>query len=820
MNHLRTIRLRRGLALTMALVLTAGLSTTALADGITLTPTHDETYYATLDYYGGVLDSSVVKSYKTYGSDTITDYGSYDEVVNLTDDRAPTLAEGAVTFQLGSDAPSRFYFEGKTTKPLEQFPWALSLSYTLNGVPAKAGELAGKSGLVEIALDAVPNPNASEYSRNNLVLTAMSTFNGDDILSLEAQGAQVQLVGNLYCVLFMIMPGEEQHFTIRVGSDDFSYGGMVFLAVPATLTQLDQIADLRQAKEKAEDSYRAIQDSMDVVLDALDGMSGSLNATANGLDQLNRARGAISSGKSQVYDSLDIALDAAGPLADSIQPMASHLSAARQALTDTTALLNQINDNVAGLKPEVEKTRAVIKNLQSDLEELQDLLDDLEQDDALWNAKQVSKRLSNDFSDLGDSIHSLESLLSGWKADLKSLNKQAALLDSTDNTRLTIAGNTLDKIETELLPQARSLHSAYQSAGGSATGLDFSEFIALYLIYSNSSQLQTAFPSFPDFLGAYLSGGIGIDLTDSAYETAVSSAQSLASLWEMSQSPGFDAQWAQLKQLDGLLSTYHVTANQMKEALSSGSTLASGLSGLCTALNGSNLSGDLEQLSNLLKNTFDAMEDHEGALSSLLGTLNSAGDLAIRVSKQLDTALDQTQSLTDIINTYEPEAQQALADAQTFADSAATGISALVDAAKSAEGLLKQSGGDLDAGTKQTLSALADALRKSTRGLSQTGTIRAAKDTIDALITDEWDSHAGGENNLLLMDAAAQPVSLTDERNEGTASIQYVMRSQEIKAAAPDDGAPPEAAKSDGGTIWTRIADMFRDIWHTITGWL
>ncbi|MEM5781372.1 MAG: hypothetical protein AAGU02_09505, partial [Lawsonibacter sp.] len=158
MNHLRTIRLRRGLALTMALVLTAGLSTTALADGITLTPTHDETYYATLDYYGGVLDSSVVKSYKTYGSDTITDYGSYDEVVNLTDDRAPTLAEGAVTFQLGSDAPSRFYFEGKTTKPLEQFPWALSLSYTLNGVPAKAGELAGKSGLVEIALDAVPNP--------------------------------------------------------------------------------------------------------------------------------------------------------------------------------------------------------------------------------------------------------------------------------------------------------------------------------------------------------------------------------------------------------------------------------------------------------------------------------------------------------------------------------------------------------------------------------------------------------------------------------------------------------------------------------------
>ena len=51
-------------------------------------------------------------------------------------------------------------------------------------------------------------------------------------------------------VLFMVMPGEEQHFAIRVGSDDFSFSGLVLLAVPATLQQLDQIADLRQAKEK------------------------------------------------------------------------------------------------------------------------------------------------------------------------------------------------------------------------------------------------------------------------------------------------------------------------------------------------------------------------------------------------------------------------------------------------------------------------------------------------------------------------------------------------------------------------------------------
>ena len=84
MKRLHSRPVRRCLALGLALLLTLGLSAPAFADGAALTPAHDETYYATLDYYGGVLDSSVVKSYKTYGSDTITDYGDYNEVTNLT----------------------------------------------------------------------------------------------------------------------------------------------------------------------------------------------------------------------------------------------------------------------------------------------------------------------------------------------------------------------------------------------------------------------------------------------------------------------------------------------------------------------------------------------------------------------------------------------------------------------------------------------------------------------------------------------------------------------------------------------------------------
>ena len=283
--HSSTHPLRRTTALAMCAVLLLGsIPAFAVDDGVK--PTYDEAYYAMTDYYGNLTDGSVVKSYTTNGAESLTDYGDYDEIVNLTNGLVPTTAAGKAVFQFAKDAiPDHFYFEGKTAKPFAQLPWTLAVHYTLNGVPTKAEDLAGKTGVVEISIDAIPNENASEYARNNYTLEAMAVFNQDDILSLEAPGAQVQLVGNLRAVLFIGLPGEECHFTIRVGSDDFSFGGMTFLMVPATLSQLEEISKLSERKDDLEDNYNKLSSSLDVLLDSMSGISGSLYATANGLDR-------------------------------------------------------------------------------------------------------------------------------------------------------------------------------------------------------------------------------------------------------------------------------------------------------------------------------------------------------------------------------------------------------------------------------------------------------------------------------------------------------------------------------------------------------
>lgn len=51
----------------------------------------------------------------------------------------------------------------------------------------------------------------------------------------------------------MGLPGEENEFVVRIGSDDFEFPGFGIMMIPATLSQLDEIKELKETKEKIED---------------------------------------------------------------------------------------------------------------------------------------------------------------------------------------------------------------------------------------------------------------------------------------------------------------------------------------------------------------------------------------------------------------------------------------------------------------------------------------------------------------------------------------------------------------------------------------
>ena len=209
-----------------------------------------------------------------------------------------------------------------------------------------------------------------------------------------------------------------------------------------------------------------------------------------------------------------------------------------------------------------------------------------------------------------------------------------------------------------------------------------------------------------------------------------------------------------------------------------------------------------------------------GRIENLSSLLNSAEDLSAAIrhsSADFRDILDDVEDLQDILDDYEPVLQDTLKTVSSLSTSAIKTIRDTQGLISDTEALMKSTGATLDDGTKQTLEGLAAVLRSTAKTMGTAGQIKDAKTSICDIIEDTWDEYTGDVNNLLLMDATAEAVSLTDSRNPSPESIQILIRTQEI--TMPDeDETEAEAAAEVQTTFWGRVAQMFKDFWAAITG--
>lgn len=912
--------LRVGSCALSALMVLGSIPAAAIGDGVTAT--YDEAYYAMTDYYGNLTDGSVVKSYRTNGIATLTDYGDYDEIINLTDGTVPARNGGMTTFRLDEKAlPGTFYFEGKTTKPFQQLPWTISMSYTLNGVPTKAEDLAGQAGVVEIRLDIVPNGQASEYARNNYTLEAMAIFNQDDILSLEAPGAQVQLIGNLRAVLFLGLPGEECHYTIRVGSDDFSFGGMTFLMVPATLSQLEEIAKLSERKDDLEENYNKLSGSMDSLLDAMAAMTGSLNASANGLEQLNKARGIFSDGKGVIYSGTDALREDLSNLADVLEPVEGQIEALSKTISDSKSVLNSISNTSSDLRAElvdledalsalesgsgdVKSVLRAAGSLQSSLNSLSAALGKTPQppintglkgdEGTQFNLKMSQvKTLHNAYeaSDLtsfvqymlmADGMGSTEAkdlatLLTYTGTDPAIIAKREGLLaakpelaaQATALSKLYSAKSSMSfrdfccqvfinssdenikKNASSLAAQADNLWTLYAAGEPTSTEVVTHEdsFVAeASLVHNddeNSSPIGDSGSSDGNESGS--SGGEGGSSADSNGGSGSSSSSGGESgnpsggadrnpsetggdAGDEGENPGGGTDGntpgtGDGESPDGEAGAEGAPTPKPEETKPNDAVvdlITDGLNKASTSILGiqTQLNNTMSSLAGPTGNVVNDLALLCGRLSGLTSLINDAEDTAAavrRASRGLRDILKDAEELESLLDEYEPTLQETLATVSSLSTSAIKTIRDTQGLISDTEALMKSTGATLDDGTKQTLEGLAAVLRSTAKTMGTAGQIKDAKTSICDIIEDTWDEYTGDVNNLLLMDATAEAVSLTDSRNPSPESIQILIRTQEI--TMPDeDETEAEAAAEVQTTFWGRVAQMFKDFWAAITG--
>lgn len=786
-------RNRAGAAVLSALLLT-GLVTPASA---AVRPVLDESYYGTLDYYGGLREGSVVKSYRTNGNQVISDTGSYDEVVNLTDRTEPSVSGDKVTFDLGEHAPENFYFEGKTTKPYDTMPFTIQLSYRMNGVDTEPEDMAGQTGVGEVQLDILPSQNASEYERNNFVLMAMTVFKDRDILSLEAPGAQVQKMGDMDAVLYMVLPGEEQHFTLRIGSEDFSFNGFTFLVEPATLSQLDQITDLREAKEDVEDSYNSITASINTILNSLDGLDNKLVSTANGLDQLNRGRGTLSAGKGRVYDEADKTLASMTNLSQSLSPVVSHLQTGKDALAETTEQMTILSDRIDSLRPEAKDLKKSLHAVRDDLNALNDLLNSTKND-----TKKLSKLLTN----LDGDLDQLQSDLKDVQSSTKDLSGAMDTLSKTqigDLEEMKIQGHTTKEIR-EYHKNAEAIHDYLKLA--SREDKD-NEGIFVSFVLQNHSEIAKAI--------AGTAEGDAFAAYDAmlSNETTVKTLAYLYYNWD-----AIEPKVQEAETFNSMLGDANGSIGKINAAIHAIAKPTAKLLDNLAALTG-NVNDDLLNDSRDLLTTLQSILDSAGSYDN--DSLHSNLDAILQTSENLldrtDAVLEQSKALSDTVTKYEPDAQKALDDAITQVNASVALLDDLNAFTRTFEKLMKAADSDLDQGAEKSLTGLSGSLRQMASGLGATDTVRTANNDVQNLVEDKWNEYTGEKNNMLNMDSQAAMVSLTSDQNQTPNSVQLILRSQEIKVDEAAQEAE-EAASQPKTTVWDRIVRMFKDFGAIFTG--
>lgn len=412
----------------------------------------EESVYVNLDYYGVPTVVNVVKTLRLNGRSSYTDYGQYQTVKNMSDQREPVLKDGSVTWNFDGQGSDRFYYQCSVDKDQAVLPWKFDVSYRLNGVPADGDQLAGASGLVEIRIQAEPNENAPEYYRNNMVLLVAVPVDRNTCRSVEADGAQIQSAGNNTFVAFSALPGEKGDFTVRLGTDCFETIGILMAMAPGTVKDLEHIQDLKETKDTWKGAGDELYDSMDQMAASVEAMEGGVNQLIRGLQSAEETRTIWSGSKDAIFSGNDRALESLSAVSEQIKGMVPHIQTAKDSaqavhdsMKDLVTILGEMQDPMRRLNSNLRSLKSDMETATGDVAELSKLMEKLILLDASLSASEQVY-----ITQLGILAQSLAAVEADYYEDMDEA-EELLELSSVSGLRLATSSNasgvTMDAVQ-------------------------------------------------------------------------------------------------------------------------------------------------------------------------------------------------------------------------------------------------------------------------------------------------------------------------------------------------------------------------------------
>ena len=261
----------------------------------------EEVIYAKLDAAGEPLSAYAVVALNGDAGESVTHYGAYTAVENLTDTSALTYEDGAVTATIPEGG--RLYYQGT----LESFelPWDIAIGYELDGKSISPAELGGQSGALEMSLSVKPNGNAPGAFADEMMLQITVTLDASLCKNITAEGATVANAGGDKTLAFTVLPGAEAEYTVTADVEDFTMAGLTIAGVNYDIASaMGDTAEITDGVGQMTDAISQLSDGASQLASGAGSLRSGAGSFGSGLSTLSAGSAELVAGSEQIAGAL------------------------------------------------------------------------------------------------------------------------------------------------------------------------------------------------------------------------------------------------------------------------------------------------------------------------------------------------------------------------------------------------------------------------------------------------------------------------------------------------------------------------------------
>ena len=490
----------------------------------------EEVIYAKLDAAGEPLSAYAVVALNGDAGESVTHYGAYTAVENLTDTSALTYEDGAVTATIPEGG--RLYYQGT----LESFelPWDIAIGYELDGKSISPAELGGQSGALEMSLSVKPNGNAPGAFADEMMLQITVTLDASLCKNITAEGATVANAGGDKTLAFTVLPGAEAEYTVTADVEDFTMAGLTIAGVNYDIASaMGDTAEITDGVGQMTDAISQLSDGASQLASGAGSLRSGAGSFGSGLSTLSAGSAELVAGSEQIAGALaqiSASLPGAGAGADAeaaaaaagMDPKAAAAAGAQSAGAGMTLDLSALAQLPAGLEQAADGLEQAGAALAQLAEGYGAAYPALEQAVEAIPEPSVSEEDIGALMALAPDNAALAALVANYQAaqTVKAVWAQASAAFEAVQDNLPALAEGVNSAAASLRQTAQQISAAMSATGGQ---IDLSGLLQLT---SGLSQLAQSYSAFHEGLVSYAGG---VDALSANWSSVYSGISSLAS---------------------------------------------------------------------------------------------------------------------------------------------------------------------------------------------------------------------------------------------------------------------------------------------------